>query len=167
MLFLDFFGDNPFAELDLPFPPLPTEQQVKNKIKEKKADAGKRQLKLKDQKDEKSREEFERLKKQSIGLQELQKRLSVKIREMAAALPFDTLLAVQPIAPRVFFDKAARAAVVAQAWHDLLGDDGAALSDTRRKNFEKDFTRNALLDYETDEETNGAAENERGDEKDV
>lgn len=166
MLFLDFWGDNPFADLDLPFPPVPSEQQVRLKVNERKNERLNRlrRLKGREEKDSKAKEETERLEKELQELKTLQKNIAVKVRDLAVALPFDTLLAVQPIAPRVFSDKSARSPVVEQAWCDLVGEDAVALSDTRRRNFEKDFTRNALLD---DEELHGEAANDKGDDHDA
>src|SRR5215207_764731 len=128
MILLDFWGDNPFADLDLPFPPVPSEQQVRLKVNERKNERINRlrRLKGREEKDSKAREERERLEKELQDLKALQKNIGVKVKELAAALPFDTLLAVQPIAPRVFLDRSARSAVVAQAWRDLAGGGAAS-----------------------------------------
>lgn len=166
MLFLDFWGDNPFADLDLPFPPVPSEQQVRLKVNERKTERMNRLRRLQGHKlkeGSKAKEETEQLEKELHDLKVRQREIAVKVRELAVALPFDTLLAVQAIAPHLFFEKSARVAVIAQAWCDLVGEDAVTLSDTRRLNFEKDFTRNPLLDDSKDDE----AENWKGEDYDA
>jgi hypothetical protein len=164
-LFLDFFGDNPFAELDLPYPPVPRETEVKQAVTNRITERNNRLRKLDGRSGEKVREETEKLQKELEELKVLRKKVVIKVKELATALPFDTLLAVQSIAPRVYFHTPARAAVIAQAWSDLAGNNGAVLSETRRTNFEKDFKQNALLD-EIEAAGDEVAE-EKGEDNDV
>lgn len=146
MLFMDFWGDNPFADLDLAFPPLPSSNELSRKIKEKKTFLGNLQRKLSGRSDPQSIKETKEAEARTGELNALQKKLNKKLSELKEALPFDTLLCVQAIAPVVFSQKSARAPIVAQAWGDIWEGDDMTLSDTQRTSFKKDFTRNPLLD---------------------
>jgi hypothetical protein len=146
MLLIDFWGDNPFEELGLSFPPVPSGAEIGKKLNEKKRSLNNRMRKIKDEKDTASEREHERLKAEVKGLQELQRQLVQKANELKEALPFGTLLAVQPIAPTVFAQRSARATVIAQAWRAVWEGEGPLLSDTQRRDFQKDFTRHSLLD---------------------
>ena len=146
---IDFWGDNPFAELDLQFPPVPSGKEIGRKITQKLAILTREMQNLEGRTDEETMRKVQELEAEDKRLKELRKQLIEKVSELEKTLPFDTLLAVQSIAPDLFVQRSARSAVIAQAWRALWSaEDYLTLSDTHRTGFEKDFNYNPLLDGE-------------------
>jgi hypothetical protein len=146
---IDFWGDNPFAKLDLPFPPVPSGQEIGSRITQKRRLLIRELRGLEGRTDEEAKRRKAQLEAEVECLKELRKQLIDKAKELAGTLPFDTLLAMQSIAPDLFVERAQRSDVIAQAWRALwLEEHDPTLSDTQRQGFEKDFTYNPLLDGE-------------------
>jgi hypothetical protein len=148
MILMDFWGDNPFAELGLPYPPAPSKMAIHKKIREKTGIANRELRKLSGHTSREALGKKERLEKEIKDLTDRKKEFIKKANDLADVVPFDTLLAVQPIAPVVFAEQSARASVIALAWRVLWEDETLLLSDTQRRDFRKDFTPNLLVDSE-------------------
>ncbi len=147
MIFIDFWGENPFTEIGLSIPPVPSGDEISKKIRELQGPHNQRTRKLHGRKDEESVKESEKLQAEIKRLNALRSELVKKAQDLAEALPFDTLLAIEPVAPVVFSRPGTRASIVAEAWSDIWGEeDYFSLSDLQRSNFRKDFARNSLLD---------------------
>ena len=148
MILFDFWGDNPFAELGLPYPPAPSKMTIYKKIREKTRRPNQELRKLHGHTTQEAKQKVKRLEEEINEWNELKQVFLQKANELTDVIPFDTLLAVQPIAPVVFAERSARAAVITRAWRVLWEDETLLLSDTQRRGFQKDFTRNPLVDNE-------------------
>jgi hypothetical protein len=150
-LLIDFWRDNPFKELELAFPPVPSGNEIGKKIVAKALPIRQRLKKLTGNTTPEAVAEAKELKAQKHRLDELRKQLIKKADELRPYLPFDTLLSVQTPVPRVFVDAAARSAAAAEAWREITAGGGHCyLSDTDREDFAVDIRNHPLLDEGTD-----------------
>lgn len=146
-LLIDFWRDNPFKELDLAYPPVPSGNEIGRRIVAKALPIRQRLKKLTGNTTPEALAEAKELKAQKQRLDELRKQLIKKADEIRPYLPFDTLLSVQTPVPQVFVNAALRSAVAAQAWREITAGGGHAyLSDTDREDFAADTRHHPLLD---------------------
>jgi len=146
-LLIDFWRDNPFKELELAFPPVPSGNDIGKKVVALTAPIRKRLKKLQGNESPEAKDEIKELEEKKLRLAELRKVLVKKAEEMRTSLPFETLLSVQIPVPRVFTDAAARSATASEAWRELSAGLGLSpLSDTDREDFTSDMRQHPVLD---------------------
>jgi hypothetical protein len=140
MEFIDFWKDNPFRELDLDLPPVPTGEQIATKIRARGAPIRQELDALNGHTDAESQARTKTLEAEKARLDEVRKELVKRSDEMRKTLAFDTLLSVQSPAPRLFGSPAMRCAAGAALWRECGGSGRELpLSDTDRDDFDSDI----------------------------
>jgi hypothetical protein len=139
-LFIDFWKDNPFRELEFEIPPVPSGNEIADRVRKRGATIRSELDALNGQTSPEAKERTKALEAEKARLDELRKELIKKADQMRKNIPFDTLLSVQSPAPPVFTKPALRSAVAARLWLEIAASDGTfPLSDTDRSDFEADL----------------------------